>query len=119
MLAHWLRRELRTRTILKTLTRLEQSMATQAETITELGNRFETLGNVVADIAADFAAFRQAMEAERERLSDAGQAALDEANMKADATAAKLTNLDVEVGDADGSDTPPVEPQPEPEQPQF
>lgn len=91
---------------------LEAMMATQAEALTELGNRFDNLGGVVGDIASDFAAFRQAMEAERETLSDAGQAALDEANAKADATTQKLADLDVSVGDADGSDTPPVEPGP-------
>lgn len=92
------------------LTRLENAMGTQAEALAELGNRFDQLGTVVGDIAADFAAFRTAMEAEREELSEAGVAALDEANAKADATTQKLADLDVSVGDADGSDTPPVEP---------
>lgn len=96
--------------IIRILHRMERTMATQAQTIAELGNRFDQLGTVVGDIAADFAAFRTAMEAEREELSEAGVAALDEANAKADSTTQKLADLDVSVGDADGSDTPPAEP---------
>jgi hypothetical protein len=46
------------------------------------------------------------MEADRENLSDAGQAALDAANAKADSLRQQLTDLDVAVGDADGSDIP-------------
>jgi uncharacterized coiled-coil protein SlyX len=75
---------------------LEALMATAAEQITALSAK-------VDDIAADFAAFAAAMTAERENLTEAGQAALD-------AATAKLDALDVAVGDADGSDTPPVEP---------
>lgn len=81
-------------------------MATAAEQITALGTKIETLSGVTGDIAADFAAFRAAMEAGRENLSPTGQAALDDANAKADTAAAKLADLDVAVGDADGSDTP-------------
>lgn len=86
---------------------LEELMATAAEQISQLGTKIENLGSVTTDIASDFAAFRAAMEAERETLSASGQAALDDANAKADAAAAKLAELDVAVGDADGSDTPP------------
>lgn len=89
---------------------LEEAMARQDEAITELGNKFDTLGGVVADIHSDFRAFRDAMTAERENLSEAGVAALEQANAKADATTARLSELDVEVGDADGSDVPPVDP---------
>jgi hypothetical protein len=92
------------------LPRLESLMATATEQITELGTKIENIGNVTSDIANDFAAFRAAMEAERETLSASGQAALDDANAKADAAAAKLADLDVAVGDADGSDNPPVDP---------
>jgi len=84
-------------------------MATATEQIAALGTKIENIGNVTSDIAADFAAFRAAMEAERETLSASGQAALDDANAKADAAAAKLADLDVAVGDADGSDVPPAE----------
>jgi hypothetical protein len=74
-------------------------MATAAEQINALGVKID-------DIAADFEALRDAMEAERENLSPSGQAALDAASQKLDA-------LDTSVGDADGSDTPP-EPEPVP-----
>lgn len=67
-------------------------MAAAADQITALSAK-------VDDIAADFIALRDAMLAERENLTAAGQAALDAANAKLDA-------LDTEVGDADGSDTP-------------
>ncbi len=76
--------------------RQEKLMATAAEQI-------NTLSAKVDDIAADFRAFRDAMTAERENLTESGQAALDAANAKLDA-------FDTEVGDADGSDTTPVNP---------
>lgn len=82
------------------LNRLEANMATAAEQINNLSAK-------VDDIAADFRAFRDAMNAERENLTPGGQAALDAANAKLDA-------FDVEVGDADGSDTPT---EPTPDQP--
>jgi hypothetical protein len=100
-------------TILTKVTNLEASMATAAEQINTLSNKVDGLTTVTTDILADFRAFRDAMNAERENLTADGQAALDAANAKADAAATKLGELDVEVGDADGSDTPP-EPEPVP-----
>lgn len=87
-------------------------MATAAEQIDQLSTKVDGLAAVTTDIHADFVAFRDAMTAERENLSAAGQAAIDQANAKLDTAAATLADLDVEVGDADGSDTPPppVEP---------
>ena len=73
---------------------LEATVATAAEQI-------NTLSAKVDDIASDFAALVAALAAERENLTEAGQAALDQATAKLDA-------LDVAVGDADGSDTPPA-----------
>ncbi|MEU8158027.1 hypothetical protein AB0B94_30610 [Micromonospora sp. NPDC048986] len=90
--------------------RTETIMATTAEQITELGNKFDALGAVTTDILADFRAFRDAMLADLENPTEAEQAAIDEANAKLDAHIARLGELEVEVGDADGSDTPPVEP---------
>ncbi len=80
--------------ILNKLESLEASVATAAEQIA-------TLSAKVDDIAADFTALVTALNAERENLTEAGQAALDTANAKVDA-------LDLAVGDADGSDTPPA-----------
>ena len=79
-------------------TQLEQGalMVTQAEAIGAVAAK-------ITDILADFRAFRDAMLAERENLTAAGQAALDAANVV-------VTELDTEVGDADGSDTPPPPP---------
>jgi hypothetical protein len=79
--------------ILTKIDTLEALMATAAEQITALSAK-------VDDIAADFAALVAALAAERENLTPAGQEALD-------AATAKLDALDVAVGDADGSDTPP------------
>jgi hypothetical protein len=76
---------------------LEVLMATAAEQLTALSAR-------VDDIAADFTALVAALAAERENLTAAGQAALDVA-------VAKVAALDAAVGDADGSDVPPVEPE--------
>lgn len=73
---------------------LEAIVATAAEQINALSAK-------VDDIAADFSALVAALNAERENLTEAGQAALD-------AASAKLDALDVAVGDADGSDTPPT-----------
>lgn len=89
---------------------MRELMATAAEQITALGTKVDGLTAVTTDILADFRAFRDAMNAERENLTAAGQAALDEANTKVDAAAEGLSGLDVEVGDADGSDTPPPPP---------
>ncbi len=99
--------------ILTGIDRLENHMATAAEQITALAQKIDAQGAVIADIAADFAAFRDAMVAERENLTPAGQAALDEAFLQADAVSARLADLDTAVGDADGSDTevPPVDPE--------
>lgn len=94
--------------------RLERLMATAAEQINALTVKVDGITAVTTDIAADFAAFKSAIETERENLTPAGQAALDTANEKLDAARQRLNDLDTEVGDADGSDTPaeptPVEP---------
>jgi len=81
--------------ILTTLQHLEATMATATEQLTALAAK-------VDDIAADFTALVTALAAERENLTEAGQAALDTA-------VAKVEALDAAVGDADGSDIPPVE----------
>ena len=94
--------------ILVKVIHLEELMATAAEQITALTARVDTLGTLVVDIAADFAAFKAAMEAERENLTAAGQAALDAANVATDNVATSLGNLDVAVGDADHSDPEPT-----------
>lgn len=81
-------------------------MATAAEQINALSSKVDALAATTADIHADFTAFKDAMEAERENLTTAGQAALDQANAKLDTAQTSLGDLDVAVGDADGSDTP-------------
>lgn len=78
------------------LTRLETLMTTQAEA-------FAALSTKIDDIKADFTALLEQLAAERENLSEAGQAALD-------ALTAKVDDLDTSVGDADGSDAPPPPP---------
>ena len=87
-------------------------MATAAEQINALSDKVDALAATTADIHADFTAFKDAMEAERENLTEAGQAALDQANAKLDSAKAALDDLDVAVGDADGSDTSPATDQP-------
>jgi hypothetical protein len=97
--------------VLTKLDALEALMATAAEQIALLTTRVEALGTLLNDVAADFAAFKAAMEAERENLTPTGQAALDAANAALDNVTTGLTNLDVAVGDADHSDdTPPETP---------
>lgn len=87
---------------------MRELMTTAAEGIAGLGAKVDAMGAVVTDVHNDFTALIAAMNAERENLTAAGQAALDAANAGADAAAAKLADLDVAVGDADGSDTPPA-----------
>lgn len=89
------------------LTRMENMMATAAEQIQALDAKVTAMGAVITDIRADFDALLAAMNAERENLTEAGQAAIDAANANADARAAQLADLDVAVGDADGSDGQP------------
>ena len=75
------------------LTEMENRiMTTQAEA-------FAAVTAQLADIKADLVAKLDALAAERENLSAAGQAAFDE-------LVAAVSDLDVTVGDADGSDTP-------------
>lgn len=85
---------------------LEELMATAAEQITALSTKVDGISAVVTDVHADFSALVAALQADRENLSPSGQAALDAANAKLDQAAANLADLDVAVGDADGSDTP-------------
>lgn len=82
---------------------MEETMATAAEQINALTAK-------VDDLVSDVRAALVALGAERENLTADGQAALDTLNAKVDA-------FDQEVGDADGSDTPPVPPTDEPTEP--
>jgi DNA anti-recombination protein RmuC len=79
------------------LQRMERKMAT-AKT------QLDALSTKVDDLVADVRAALGALGADRENLSDDGQAALDQLSAKVDA-------FDAEIGDADGSDTaaPPVD----------
>lgn len=79
--------------VLAHINRLEQAMATAAEQLTALSAK-------VDDLAADVRAALEILRADREKLSDAGQAAFDELEAKVDA-------FDAEIGDADNSDAPP------------
>lgn len=80
-------------------------MTTQAEA-------FEAVAAKIDDIKADFTALLEQLAAERENLTEAGQAALDTLTAKVDA-------LDLAVGDGDGSDTPdePVDEPADPDAP--
>jgi predicted nucleic acid-binding Zn-ribbon protein len=97
------------------LNRMEQLMATAAEQINALSDKIDAQGVEIADIKGDFTALLEAMNAERENLTPAGQAALDTANAKADANAADLGDLDEQVGEHDGVNPPAEEPVTEPE----
>lgn len=91
-------------TVLAQLDRLEQLMATAAEQIQALDAKVTAQGDLLTDVKADFDALLAAMNAERENLTEAGQAALDAANANVDARTAQLAELDAAIGDADGSD---------------
>ncbi len=72
------------------LNRMEQLMATEAEVL-------NTILGKVNDVFADV---RALLASERAQMSDEGQAKADELTSAIDA-------FDAEIGDADGSDTPP------------
>lgn len=74
---------------------LEASMATAAEQLTALTAK-------VDDVVADVRAALEILRADRENLSESGQAAFDTLSAKVDA-------FDTEIGDADGSDAPAPE----------
>lgn len=96
--------------ILTRLDALEATVATAAEQITILNDKIAAQATVITDVAADVAALLEAvatLQAERENLTPAGQAALDAAMASADAVTVALQTLDTQVGDQDGSDTPP------------
>lgn len=76
--------------------RLENLMATEAEQLNAMSAK-------VDDLVADVRAALEILRAERDNLGPDGQAAFD-------ALDAKLAAFDAEIGDADGSDTPPAEP---------
>lgn len=101
--------------ILTRLDALEATVATAAEQITILNDKLAAQATVITDVAADVAALLEAvavLQAERENLTPTGQAALDQAMASADAVTAALQTLDTQVGDQDGSDTPPPPPEP-------
>lgn len=79
------------------LDRMEQLMTTEAEQITAVGAK-------VDDLIDDVRAALAALEADRDNLGPDGQAALD-------TLAGKVEAFDAEVGDANGSDEPPVDPE--------
>lgn len=68
-------------------------MASEVEQLTALSAK-------VDDLIADVRAAVELLEADRANFSEPGQEAFD-------ALAAKVAAFDAEVGDADGSDTPP------------
>ena len=90
----WLRSNLRDNDIHDQLTRMETAMANEAEQLTAIKNQ---LTDVHADVRAK-------LDQVRAETSPEGQALLDEVK-------AALESFDSEIGDADGSDTPPVDPE--------
>lgn len=81
---------------LASTTRLETVMATATEQLTALSTK-------VDDLVSDVRAALDILRADRENLTTEAQTALD-------GLVAKVDAFDAEVGDADGSDTPPLEP---------
>jgi hypothetical protein len=75
------------------LDRLEALMANEAEQLGALSTKLD-------DLIGDVRAALDILRAERDNLGVDGQAALD-------ALTAKVDAFDAEIGDADGSDTPP------------
>ncbi len=80
--------------IVAQLNRMETRMTAESDAITAVTAK-------VDDLVADVRAALAILTAERDSLGLEGQAALADLTAKVDA-------FDAEVGDADGSDTPPV-----------
>jgi len=107
--------------ILNTLTRMEATMATVLENLAAVQAKADAQGSAITALAAAFADLAADVRAALIAAADPNvdeQAALDQLNTTLDsstaAAAAALTDvtaLDTEVGDADGSDTPPIEPE--------
>ena len=85
--------------------RLEQKMATAKQ-------QLDTLNTKVDDLVADVRAALDTLRGERDNLNPDAQAALD-------SLAAKVDAFDSEVGDADGSDTPPPDDGTDEDRPAF
>ena len=83
--------------ILIALQRLEALVSQETDAIAGLDAK-------VTDLIDDVRALRDALQAQIGDLTPEATAALEALNAKLDA-------FDAEVGDADGSDTPPVEPE--------
>lgn len=91
------------------LTPLEQHMSDTANFLTDLGPKIDTLTTGMADIAAD-------VQVLLDKAAQAGvftaeeQALADGVTAKFDALKTAVSNLNDEVGDQDGSDNPPADP---------
>ncbi len=80
--------------VLAGINRLEQFMATEAEVLAVISGKLDAI----------FADVRALLVSERAQLSEEGQE-------QADNIVGALDAFQAEIGDADGSDTPPVEPE--------
>jgi hypothetical protein len=88
-------------------------MATTADRITELSGRFDSLSTNASDMFADFVAFRDRLQADlAQAIADRNiptaevEASLAAFDAKIEEHRARLGELDVAIGDADGSDAP-------------
>lgn len=103
--------------ILGRLIRIEGKVDTAAQQIEALTAQSAAQGAQLTDLRNDVIAMREILEAERENLSPDAQSKMDALVAEQNARSAQIADLDLEVGDADGSDTPappaPVEGSPE------
>lgn len=98
----------RQKLVLIMLKRMEKQMAKATEQLTALNNKFDGLQFQFTDFVNDVRAALVAINADT--LSATAQAQLDQLLAKTDALSNQLRSADTEVGDADSSDVPPVEP---------
>lgn len=89
------------------LTHLEQLMATATEAIAALTAQADANSTALLDLVADVRALIALLSAEQQ-LTPETQAAADALAAKLAGDAGVIGALDTEVGDADGSDTPPA-----------
>lgn len=95
--------------ILTRLDSLEATMATATEAIAALAAQEDANSAALNDLVADVRALIVLLSAEPQLTSET-QAAADALSAKLTDDAGTVSALDAQVGDADGSDTPPAEP---------
>lgn len=91
----------------------ELLMATATEALEAINTKVDSLKAAVLDAFSDVRALLNQL-AQEQQLSDAARALADQVDGTLNSVSDEVHALDAQVGDADGSDTPPAPPAAEP-----